>query len=137
MQYQEEQYRGEDARMAGAKQGSGGAEEEDEYMRRYVHKAMQVGQKLGLDKLERNDLQKAAEGSRRQPLEAESSHYRKETLTLSGTLSGVTTSYGMGTGPGLQGHESASSNFGPPNLLSSTDRQQFYQHSKDQRTSAT
>ena len=125
MQFQGEQYRGEDVRMAGPKQAPGERrdEEEDEYMRRYVHKAMQVGQKLGLDKIERNEPQKAAEGTRRQPLEAESSHYRKETLTLSGTLSGVTTSYGMGTGPGLQGHESASSNFGPQNLLSSTDRQ--------------
>ena len=30
-------------------------EEEDEYMRSYVHKAMQIGQKLGLDKIERNE----------------------------------------------------------------------------------
>ena len=30
-------------------------EDEDEYMRSYVHKAMQIGQKLGLDKIERNE----------------------------------------------------------------------------------
>ena len=92
-------------------------------MRSYVHKAMQIGQKLGLDKLERNDAQKVADDGRRQAVEAESSHYRKETLTLSGTLSGATTNCGLGTGHGLQPHESASSNFGPQNLLSSTDRQ--------------
>ena len=97
------------------------SDEEDEYMRSYVHKAMQIGQKLGLDKIERNDMQKAVDDGRRQAVEGESSHYRKETLTLSGTLSGATTTYGMGTGQ-LQPHESASSNFGPQHLLSSTDR---------------
>ena len=97
-------------------------EEEDHYMRSYVHKAMQIGQKLGLDRIERKDQNGAEDDGRRQTTEAESSHYRKETLTLSGTLSGATANYGMGTGQGLQPHESASSNFGPPNLLSSTDR---------------
>lgn len=57
MQFQGEQHQREDVRMAGRQQVAGerSGEEEDEYMRRYVHKAMQVGQKLGLDKIERND----------------------------------------------------------------------------------
>lgn len=103
-------------------------------MRSYVNKAMRIGQKLGLDKLERNDAARGVDDGRRQVAELEGSHHRKETLTLSGTLSGATTNYGVGAGHGQQQHETASSNFGPQNLLSSTDRQQFYlQSAKDQR----
>lgn len=135
MQYQREQIR-EETRAAEQAQGPGqrNDQDEDEYMRSYVNKAMQIGQKLGLDKIERNDASRGVDDGRHQAAELEGSHYRKETLTLSGTLSGATANYGVGTGHGQQQHESASSKFGSQNLLSSADHQQFrFQSSKDQR----
>ena len=94
-------------------------DEEDQYMRNYVNNAMRIGQKLGLDKIDlannHNQMQMQPQ-SNKQKKDYDSQHFRNHTLTLSGTLSGITTSYGFGTGQGLNHPESTSSNYMPQEL---------------------